>query len=943
MCLFEVSEGIQTKKGNFLKVGKFTYVIFVIMLIVAVVSVFNVKPTTVENTNVSAGYVKASQTYVLVLNFTINTTSDTLLVGLGPSDGQILENDNQSTDWGGAGKMLYYDNSSGSEGGSWDADIDCIFLDDVTSDEQYNDTETVLAGSAPPIGTNASGLGCKNMSAWHRVKSYDAADGGVWNAAADAIIFEGEDNNTCYHEELNAVTFKLNSTCNGTSSDISDLTFWVENTGGGFSSSDDTLLGNASFSADSFSWNISSLTQDINVTATFYAAVNLSATAVHWNTIRMDIPTKIDNATTGSYTNNDQGLFLAGTNDTGNIVNTNNLTIDDSTPTATVSVPVDGNYYNSLTSVSGSCNDSVSDISSVNITVFNVTGDAFYNGSSSAWQSSVSWISTTLGGDYDSWSYDTSGVTWTNNSLYFVNATATDNASNSGSNDSNSFTFDSGDPTISSLSPGSGSSTTNTQPTISAALSDSRSGVDDSSVIIKVDNVNQTSNATVTSTSISYTPASALSYASHTVNITVSDNAGNTGYSEWSFTVYEGGGSGGGTPSTRPLILNVDHNPDEPTKNDTVTINATVIARGTNSIASVTLNWNDSTEHSKAMTLADETNGIYSTQIGPFQELTTVTYYIVATDDADQDTTATDDDYTFTVADATGPSITIDMPTNGSTIYDTTPTIKASYSDISGIDADSVTLTIDEVTVTPTITSTLVTYTPTTNMTFGEHNVEVNVSDILGNSATKNWSFTILQSESISEEEVGNVTSGEETEVEPENSDETGIEGIMFTAAADLTNVKITVVKLSGKPEYIAEDPTKVVAIYAYLEIGITADDKYVADDDIESLKISFKVEQTWMEENNIDRETIVLMKYHNNEWQKLSTTVISEDAVYVHFESETTGFSTFAIAVSEGEEPTEELETPGLPLLIIIIGAIIAAIIIIIVILYKKGYINIR
>jgi len=891
MFLFEVSEILQTKKGNFLKICKFICILFVVMLIVAAFSVFNVKPTTVENTNVSAGYVKASQTYVLVLNFTINTTSDTLLAGLGPSVGQILENDNQSTDWGGAGKMLYYDNSSGPEGGGWDGGIDCIFNDTGFSDGEYNDTDTVLAGSPPPIGTNASGYGCKNMSAWHRVKSYDPDGDASWNAATDAIILEGEDNNTCYHEELNAVTFKLNSTCNGTSSDISDLTFWVEYTGGGFSSGDDTLLGNASFSADSFSWNISGLTQDINVTATFYAAVNLSATAVHWNTIRMDIPTKRDNDTTGSYTNDDQGLFLAGTNDTGNIVNTNNLTIDTfapetsvdaisgeywksssdnplamtataedncsglanvslwynysvdnstwgdgfcfdtdstpgsvswsftfsngsgyyrfysrgadnvsnnetwsvtdtqcgydlSTPTATVGIPTNNSYYNALNQVNGSCNDTFSDINTVNITIFNVTGGAYWNGSTALWDAAVSWISTTVAGDYDTWSNSTSSISWTNNSQYRVNATATDNGSNVGATDSNSFTFDNYAPTISSLSPASGSSTTNTQPTISAALSDSGSGVDNSSVIIKVDNVNQTSNTTVTYSSISYTPASALSYASHTVNVTVSDNASNTGYSEWSFTVYAEGGNGGGGGGGGTIV-------------------------------------------------------------------------------------------------ATGPTITIDMPADGSTIYDRTPTIKASYSDISGIDADSVTLTIDEVTVTPTITLTLVTYTPTTDMTFGEHNVKVNVSDVLGNSATKDWSFTILESESISEEEVGNVTSGEETEVELENSDETGIECIMFTATADLTNVKITVVKLLGKPEYIAEEPTKVVTIYAYLEIEITADDKYVADDDIESLKIRFKVEQTWMEENNIDKETIVLMKYHNNEWQKLPTTVISEDAVY--------------------------------------------------------------
>ncbi|GAG17807.1 unnamed protein product, partial [marine sediment metagenome] len=245
-----------------------------------------------------------------------------------------------------------------------------------------------------------------------------------------------------------------------------------------------------------------------------------------------------------SWTNNSQyRVNSTATDNASNVgaTDSNSFTYDTSTPTATVTVPVNGNYYNSLTSVSGSCNDSVSDISGVNITIFNVTGGTYWNGSTALWDAAVSWISTTLGGDYDTWSNSTSSISWTNNSQYRVNSTATDNASNVGQTDSNSFTFDNYAPTISSLSPASGSSTTNTQPTINAALSDSGSGVDNSSVIIKVDNVNQTSNTTVTYSSISYTPASALSYASHTVNVTVSDNASNTRYSEWSFTVYAAG------------------------------------------------------------------------------------------------------------------------------------------------------------------------------------------------------------------------------------------------------------------------------------------------------------------------------------------------------------------------------------------------------------------
>jgi len=302
-------------KSNYFKLGKSVSIFFIVMLIAVVFSVSYVNPTTVVKNDVSADNVKASQTYVLVLNFTITTTSDTLLAGLTPNDGEILENDNQSTDWGGLGKMWYYDNSSGPAGGGWNPSIDCIFLDDSDSDGQYDIGETVLAGNSPPNNTAGTGWGCKNMSAWHRIKSFDATDSGVWDDSNDAIIFEGIDNNTCYFDELNAITFNLTSDCNASITDLSDLTLWMENgLSAGFQSSgsSDTLIGNTSYSTDSNSWNISGLSQDINLSETFYVAVNISASAVNYHTIKMEIPTLYDANTNGAYNYGDQGLFLAG-------------------------------------------------------------------------------------------------------------------------------------------------------------------------------------------------------------------------------------------------------------------------------------------------------------------------------------------------------------------------------------------------------------------------------------------------------------------------------------------------------------------------------------------------------------------------------------------------------------------------------------------------------
>jgi hypothetical protein len=369
--------------SNHFKIGKVVSIFFIVMLIAISFSIINVNPTTVVKNDVIGYFVKAGQTYVLILNFTITTTSDTVLAGSTPNDGEILENDNQSTDWGGIGKMWYYDNSSGPAGGDWNPSIDCIFLDDSDSDGQYDIGETVLAGNSPPNNTAGSGWGCKNMSAWYRIKSFDVSDGGVWDDSNDAIIFEGIDNNTCYLDELNAITFNLTIDCNASNTDLSDLTLWMENgLSAGFQSSgsSDTLLTNASYSSDSNSWNITGLSQDINLSETFYVAINISASAVNYHTVKMEIPTLYDANSNGAYDYGDQGIFFAGTNDTGSISNQNNMTIDSYAPESSVNA-ITGYWKNSQPiSISVSATDNVSGISNVTLFWYNSTDNLTWSG-----------------------------------------------------------------------------------------------------------------------------------------------------------------------------------------------------------------------------------------------------------------------------------------------------------------------------------------------------------------------------------------------------------------------------------------------------------------------------------------------------------------------------------------------------------------------------------
>jgi len=92
-------------------------------------------------------------------------------------------------------------------------------------------------------------------------------------------------------------------------------------------------------------------------------------------------------------------------------------------------------------------------------------------------------------------------------------------------------------PTISGLTPADGSEVAMGKPTISASLSDDYSGVDVDSVSMTVGGTDVTSDATVTVTSVNYSPPSDLSEGDYKVTVEVSDKSGNTATSTWTFTV----------------------------------------------------------------------------------------------------------------------------------------------------------------------------------------------------------------------------------------------------------------------------------------------------------------------------------------------------------------------------------------------------------------------
>ena len=179
------------------------------------------------------------------------------------------------------------------------------------------------------------------------------------------------------------------------------------------------------------------------------------------------------------------------------------------------------------------------------------------------------------------------------------------------------------------------------------------------------------------------------------------------------------------------------------------------------------------------------------------------------------------------------------------------------------------------------------------------------------------------------------------------------VSDIEVSAKNDVTNPRLTVSQSSAVPA--AATTAAPNTVYGY----ITVKKANVADADVSSVKVKFKVPKEWITGNSIDESTIALMRY-NNTWASLPTTKLSEDATYVYYEATSPGLSEFAITgqkkiivptttTTVQVTPTTTPPTttqpvfvpPAMPGTTLYIVAGIIAVIILIVIVWKLGLIR--
>ena len=187
------------------------------------------------------------------------------------------------------------------------------------------------------------------------------------------------------------------------------------------------------------------------------------------------------------------------------------------------------------------------------------------------------------------------------------------------------------------------------------------------------------------------------------------------------------------------------------------------------------------------------------------------------------------------------------------------------------------------------------------------------VQDFAGNvkTATGSWSVTAATSSSGSgsggsgggsssgvvgqfANKVWTSINAGETATVPVANGALGVTEVSFAVDKTTYGASIKVDTEAGLPSTIAPISTKVYKIVKITENNVEKVLKGTAT-------IKFKVEKTWLEGQKLKKDDVALLRFSEQKWNQLSTTVGEEDEKYVHYSAETPGFSYFVIGQRTG------------------------------------------
>ena len=271
---------------------------------------------------------------------------------------------------------------------------------------------------------------------------------------------------------------------------------------------------------------------------------------------------------------------------------------------------------------------------------------------------------------------------------------------------------------------------------IAAATVTDESGIDRSSLTIIIAGVpgNQGTGrrSSATSTTVTFTPSISVDPGPYTARVTVVDVHGNRTEVEWQFTVE--------LDVTPPAITTSSPHGVIRSDKPIISVSASDDMSGVDTIEIGVKGDGNQAVEGVTSVRSDKTSATFT----PTAALTSGTY-TVDVKLADMSGNKASGQWQFTVElDTIAPSIFDSRPSQEHTEH-RRPTISATYTDnMSGVDAESVKLTLDGSPVEPdALSDTQVVFTPKQDLTFDQHTVRLQVSDNAGNMAEQEWVFYV--------------------------------------------------------------------------------------------------------------------------------------------------------------------------------------------------------
>jgi PGF-pre-PGF domain-containing protein/uncharacterized repeat protein (TIGR01451 family) len=126
---------------------------------------------------------------------------------------------------------------------------------------------------------------------------------------------------------------------------------------------------------------------------------------------------------------------------------------------------------------------------------------------------------------------------------------------------------------------------------------------------------------------------------------------------------------------------------------------------------------------------------------------------------------------------------------------------------------------------------------------------------------------------------------------------------IEYDALRTFQRTTTTIEELNNRSTFVPERPSGV--IYKYMNIWV-GDKLGGLPESIANGLIGFRVEKSWINDNNVN-ESLVTLQWYNKSWEPLYTKKVGEDDNYSYFNSTVPGYSFFAIT-----EYTEKTDKDG-------------------------------